>query len=196
MSSEIQALISSLGRLPGFGNRSAARAALGLLADRDGRLLPLIASLQKVADNVAKCPVCGNFDTRSPCHICADPSRDGKTLCIVEDMSALWALERGGFYTGKYHLTGGVLSAISGVEPENLNLARLPDRVREEAVAEVVLALPATIDAKITSHYIVNLLRETGVRITELAHGVPIGGELDYLDSGTIEEALRGRRDV
>ncbi|MDR3126716.1 MAG: recombination mediator RecR [Rickettsiales bacterium] len=193
---EIQDLIKALGRIQGFGNRSAVRAAISLVSDRDGRLAALHDALSKVRETVRRCPICGAFDTQSPCSVCSDASRDGKVLCIVEDISDLWAMERGGIYNGRYHVLGGILSAIQGVTPDDINVATLKSRVVGEGVAEVILALPVTIDAKITAHYIAELIRDTGVRITELAHGVPIGGELNYLDEGTIEEALKGRRSV
>ncbi|MDR0367413.1 MAG: recombination mediator RecR [Rickettsiales bacterium] len=196
ISAEIDDLIKALSRIPGFGRRAAAKAAIGLIGDRAGRLLPLMDALREVADKIKRCPVCGNFDTDEPCSICADPARDSKTLCVVSDMASLWALEKGGFFHGRYHLTGGIVSAINGIEPKDLNLGTLADRIRGQGVSEVIFALPATIDAKITASYIAGLIKDTGVKITVLAHGVPIGGELDYLDSGTIEEALNGRRDM
>ncbi|MDR1009408.1 MAG: recombination mediator RecR [Rickettsiales bacterium] len=192
----IQELISVLSKIQGFGARGATRATISLISHREDKLLPLIEALAKVAADITKCPVCGNFDTCSPCSICRDASRDSRILCVVADITSLWAFERGGFFKGRYHVIGGVLSAISGVEPKDLNLSGLAERIAGEGIEEVVLALPATIDAKITAHYIAQLVQDTGVKITELAHGVPIGGELDYLDSGTIEEALRGRKNI
>lgn len=195
-SAEIDNLIKALSKIQGFGNRSAIRATINLISNKSEKLTPLIKALIDVENNISTCPICGNFDTQSPCSICSNEKRDNKTLCIVPDISSLWAIERGETYKGKYHITGGILSAINGIEPSDLNLASLPHRIATEKIEEVILALPATIDAKITSHYIINLLQDTGVKITELAHGVPIGGELDYLDEGTITEALKQRKSI
>jgi len=194
-SGDIDALIKALSKIQGFGSRSALRATINLISNRDEKMIPLISALSAVAENIKKCPVCGNFDTVSPCSICNDQSRE-PTLCVVSDISSVWALERGGIFKGKYHLLGGILSAINGIEPEDLNIAGIAKRVRLEGFSEVILALPATIDAKITGHYIAGLLDGSGAKITELAHGVPIGGELDFLDDGTIGEALKGRKEV
>ena len=194
-STDIDALIKAMSKIQGFGARSALRATINLISNRDEKMIPLIAALKSVAENIKKCPVCGNFDTVSPCYICNDHTRE-PVLCVVADISSVWALERGGNFKGKYHLTGGVLSAINGVEPEDLNISGLAARVKNEGISEVILALPATIDAKITGHYIAGLLDGCGAKITELAHGVPIGGELDFLDDGTIGEALKGRKEV
>ncbi|MCL2439852.1 MAG: recombination mediator RecR [Alphaproteobacteria bacterium] len=193
VSNEIKDLISALGKIHGFGNRAATRATLHLIANKDAKLLPLIDALSKVASNITKC-ACGNYDTKSPCSICADKGRNERELCIVPDISSLWAIERGGFYRGKYHILGGILSAINGIEPKDLNLATLPDRVAE--VAEVILALPSTMEANITANYISQILKPTGVNITELAHGIPMGGELDYLDPQTLEAAITHRKKV
>jgi recombination protein RecR len=195
-SAEIRNLIGALSRIQGFGSRSAVRAAISLISNREEKLSPLIKALSDVERNIIRCPVCGNFDTVSPCSICGDAKRDGRTVCVVPDISSLWAMERGAIYGGKYHVTGGVLSAIQGVEPADLNLSGLRERIEREGVEEVILALPVSVDAKITAHYIVGLVRPTGVKVTELARGVPIGGELDYLDEGTISEALKERRRV
>ena len=193
-SDDIQNLIKALSKIQGFGNRSAVRATINLISNKEEKLEPLIDALTNVANNIKTCPCCGNFDTVSPCSICQDVKRDGKTLCIVSDISSLWAMERGNIFNGKYHITGGILSAINGIEPEDLNISNLKKRIEDEGIVEVILALPATIDAKITSHYIINLLKDTNVKITELAHGVPLGGELDYLDEGTIGEAIKQRK--
>ena len=195
-SEDIRNLIAALSKIQGFGNRSAVRAAIGLISNRDDKLSPLLRALEAVERNIIKCPVCGNFDTCAPCSVCSDAKRDPRLLCVIPDIASLWAMERGALFDGKYHITGGILSAISGIEPQDLNLANLKDRVEAEGVEEVILALPATVDAKITGHYIAGLLRPTGVKLTELAHGVPIGGELDYLDEGTISEALKSRKAV
>jgi len=196
ISEEIQELIRSLSKIPGFGNRSAVRATIALISERENRLRPLLSALAQVDAAISPCPVCGNFDTVSPCGICKNPGRDNKILCIVEDISDLWAMERGNIFSGRYHILGGILSAIQGIEPADLNLSPLPARIRDEGVTEVILALPSTVDAKITSHYIKSLLEGTGVRITELASGIPLGGELSFLDEGTIEEALKGRKTI
>ena len=193
-SEDIQNLIKALSKIQGFGNRSAVRATINLISNKKEKLEPLIDALTSVANNIKTCPVCGNFDTISPCSICNDIKRDNKILCIIPDISSLWAMERGNIFNGKYHITGGILSAINGIEPDDLNLANLKKRIEDEGIEEIILALPATIDAKITSHYIINLLKDTNVKITELAHGVPLGGELDYLDEGTIGEAIKQRK--
>ena len=195
-SSEIASLIKALSKVQGFGNRSAIRATLDLIANKDAKLTPLIKALSDVEQNITKCSVCGNFDTVNPCSICCDSRRDQGMLCIVDDISSLWAMERGDIYNGKYHITGGILSAINGVEPVDLNLSGLCERVKNENIKEVILALPATIDAKITSHYIINLLSDIDVKITELMQGIPIGGELDFLDEGTISAALQQRKSI
>ncbi len=193
-SDDIQNLIKALSKIQGFGNRSAIRATINLISNREEKIAPLIEALNNVYNNIKTCPICGNFDTVVPCSICQDEKRNSKIICVVSDISSLWAMERGNIFDGKYHITGGILSAINGIEPDDLNLASLKNRVINENVEEVILALPATIDAKITSHYIINLLKDTNVKITELAHGVPLGGELDYLDEGTIGEAIKQRK--
>ncbi len=193
-SDEISNLIKALSKIQGFGNRSAIRATINLISNKSEKLTPLIKALIDVENNITTCPICGNFDTQTPCSICKNEKRDSKILCIVPDISSLWAMERGDIFNGKYHITGGILSAINGIEPTDLNLASLPNRIKNEGIEEIILALPATVDAKITSHYIINMLKDSGVKITELAHGVPIGGELDYLDEGTISEALKQRK--
>ena len=195
-SDDIQNLISALSKIQGFGNRSATRAAIHLISNKEEKLRPLMLALESIEKNITKCTTCGNFDTSAPCSICRDMKRDGRLLCVVPDIASLWALERGALFSGRYHVTGGILSAISGVEPQDLNLAGLRGRIENEGIEEVILALPATVDAKITNHYIANLLKPTGIKVTELAHGVPIGGELDYLDEGTIAEALKQRKTV
>jgi recombination protein RecR len=196
VSDEIRNLSAALSKIQGFGNRSAVRATISLISNKDEKLSPLIRALEAVEKNISRCPICGNFDTSAPCSICRDNKRDAKTLCVIPDIPSLWAMERGAVFNGKYHITGGILSAISGVEPQDLNLAGLARRIQDEGIEEVILALPATVDAKITSHYIIDMIKPTGVRITELAHGVPIGGELDYLDEGTISEAIKARKAV
>ena len=191
---EIERLISLLARLPGLGPRSARRAALALLKRREQLLEPLAASLAETAAKVRSCSVCGAPDTRDPCSICADTSRDGGLICVVEEAGALWAMERSGAFRGKYHVLGGLLSALDGVGPEALRINELIGRAREGAVKEVVLALPATVDGQTTAHYLADRLSGTEVQITSLARGVPVGGELDWLDDGTIVQAMRQRR--
>ena len=195
-SSEIENLIKALSKIQGFGNRSAIRATINLISNKNEKLVPLIDALQAVHSKINKCPICGNFDTTSPCSICTDNKREKTTLCIIPDVSSLWAIERSNYYNGLYHITGGVLSAINGIEPSDLNLLSLPKRIQEENIKEVILALPSNVDAKITSHYIINMIKNLPVKISELAHGVPIGGELDYLDEGTISEALKQRKSI
>ena len=196
---EIERLISLLAKLPGMGPRSARRAALALLKKRDQLLVPLAASLQETADKVTSCSVCGAPDTRDPCSICSDGSRDNGLICVVEEAGALWAMERSGAFRGKYHVLGGLLSALDGVGPDALRVAELVGRVRGQQegggeAKEVVLALPATVDGQTTAHYLAERLAGSGVEITSLARGVPVGGELDWLDDGTIIQALRQRR--
>ena len=193
---EIEKLIKAVAKLPALGTRSARRIVLQLLKKRDTQLLPLIEALQDVADNIKTCPICGNFDTEEPCSICTSSSRDGKTLCVVQDVADLWAMERVGFYKGKYHVLGGVLSALEGVTPEDLNLASLPQRIANEQIEEVILALPATVDGQITTHYILSKIKDSGVKVTTLAQGIPVGAELDYMDDGTIQLALSSHKNL
>lgn len=193
---EIEKLIKAVAKLPALGTRSARRIVLQLLKKRDTQLLPLIDALQNVADNIKTCPICGNFDTEEPCSICTSSSRDGKTLCVVQDVADLWAMERVGFYKGKYHVLGGVLSALEGITPEDLNLASLPQRIASEQIEEVILALPATVDGQITTHYILSKIKDSGVKVTTLAQGIPVGAELDYMDDGTIQLALSSRKNL
>ena len=192
--SDIERLIQLLAKLPGLGPRSARRAALFLVKRRDGLLRPLAEALTAAADNVHPCSRCGNLDGRDPCAICQDARRDASLICIVEDVADIWALERAGVFAGRYHALGGVLSALDGVGPEDLNIAGLLNRARAPEVAEVILAMNATVDGQTTAHYISDLLAECEVTITRLAHGVPVGGELDYLDDGTLGAALNSRR--
>lgn len=191
---EIERLIGLLAKLPGMGPRSARRAALALLKRREQLLEPLAASLAETAAKVRSCSVCGAPDTRDPCSICSDTARDGGLICVVEEAGALWAMERSGAFRGKYHVLGGLLSALDGVGPEQLRVNELIGRAREGAVREMVLALPATVDGQTTAHYLTDRLSGTGVEITSLARGVPVGGELDWLDDGTIVQALKARR--
>ena len=201
---EIERLIGLLAKLPGLGPRSARRAALQLLKKREQLLLPLAAAMAETAEKVSSCSVCGAPDTRNPCSICSDPHRDNGLICVVEEAGALWAMERSGAFKGKYHVMGGLLSALDGVGPDDLRVAELVGRARsgqgaDGAVREVVLALPATVDGQTTAHYLADRISATtgagnAVEITSLARGVPVGGDLDWLDDGTIVQALRARR--
>jgi|SRR5690606_8549495 recombination protein RecR len=190
---EIERLIQLLARLPGLGPRSARRAALHLIKKREQLLTPLAEAVRVAAERVVVCSSCGNVDTNDPCSVCADARRDPSVLIVVEDVSDLWALERAAVMNARYHVLGGVLSAIDGVRPEDLNLDRLVARAAEPEVKEVILALNATVDGQTTAHYITDLLSHLPVKITRLAHGVPVGGELDYLDEGTLSAAIRQR---
>jgi recombination protein RecR len=189
--SEIERLIQLLAKLPGLGPRSARRAALALLKKRDTLLEPLVGSLREAADAILTCEICGNLDTKSPCAICSDPRRDPHILCVVEDVADLWALERAGVFRGQYHVLGGALSALDGVTPDRLNVAKLLERVKQ-GVDEVILAMNATVEGQTTAHYLMDLLGN--LKVTRLAHGVPVGGELDYLDEGTLSAAFKARR--
>ncbi|ANU07468.1 recombination mediator RecR [Paraurantiacibacter namhicola] len=195
-SQEIENLAAALSRLPGLGPRSARRAVLWLVKRRDTALGELAQTLDAVKELLVECATCGNVDTRSPCGICADPKRDERQLCVVEDVSDLWALDRARLFPGKYHVLGGKLSALDGVRPEDLAIDALLGRVEAGGVDEVVLAMNATLEGQTTAHYIAERLEEYPVRITQLAHGLPVGGELDYLDEGTLAQALRARRPV
>jgi recombination protein RecR len=190
---EIERLIQLLARIPGLGPRSARRAALHLIKKRDTLLGPLSDAMRVANERIVLCSTCGNVDTADPCTICRDPRREGSILVVVEDVSDLWALERAGAVNGLYHVLGGVLSPLDGVRPEHLNLDRLVERASQAGVVEVILALNATVDGQTTAHYITELLSHLPVRVTKLAHGVPVGGELDYLDEGTLSAAIRQR---
>jgi recombination protein RecR len=193
---EIERLIQILAKLPGLGPRSARRAALHLLKRREGLLLPLAEALQSAADAVATCSECGNLDTRNPCAICADSKRDTATICVVEEVGDLWAIERSGAFRGRYHVLGGVLSALDGIGPDDLNIVKLVTRASAPEAKEVILAMNATVDGQTTAHYLADRLAGTKVAVSRLAHGVPVGGELDYLDDGTLAAALKARRSV
>lgn len=193
---EIDRLIELMARLPGLGPRSARRAVLALVRRRQTLLDPLARALAEVAETVRDCPECGNVTTGDLCGICADPARDGAVLCVVEGVADLWAIERAGAFRGRYHVLGGALSALDAVGPEELGLPRLRARVEEGGVREVILALNATVDGQTTAHYIADLLAPAGVALTGLARGVPVGGELEFLDDGTIGAALRARRGI
>ena len=190
---EIERLIQLLARLPGLGTRSARRAALHLIRKREQLLAPLAEAMKIAEERIRTCSTCGNVDTRDPCTLCADPRRDAATLVVVETVGDLWALERANATRGLYHVLGGVLSPLDGVGPEDLTLDGLVARVAAGGVAEVVLAVNATVDGQTTAHYITDLLAPYSVKITRLAHGVPVGGELDYLDDGTLSAAMRQR---
>ena len=193
-SQEIETLASVLARLPGLGPRSARRAVLWLVKRRESALPALLEALATVGEALVECDTCGNVDTTNPCAICADPRREVKSLCVVEDVADLWALDRAKLFTGKYHVLGGKLSALDGVRPEDHNIASLLARVEEGGVDEIVLAMNATLEGQTTAHYLAERLDAFPVRITQLAHGLPVGGELDYLDEGTLAQALRARR--
>jgi recombination protein RecR len=194
--SALERLIGLMARLPGLGPRSARRAVLALVKRRDSMLVPLAEALSAVAADVRVCIECGNVDTGTVCAICRDERRDPSVICVVEDVGDLWAVERGGTFKGRYHVLGGVLSALDGVGPETLRVPKLLDRARADAVREVVLALNATVDGQTTAHVIAAELAPLGVQVTSLAQGVPIGGELDYLDDGTIGAAFRARQSL
>ena len=193
---EIEALAQALARLPGLGPRSARRAVLHLMKKREGAMVPLLRALEAVNERLSTCTICGNVDTGNPCGICADPRRDERLLCVVEDVSDLWALERSRLFPGRFHVLGGRLSALEGVRPEDLTIDSLVERVKAGGIDEIVLAMNATLEGQTTAHFIAERLETLPVRITQLAHGLPVGGELDYLDDGTLAQALRARRPV
>ena len=193
---EIERLIQLLGRLPGLGARSARRAALALITKRSELLLPLAAALAEAAEKIVICKTCGNVDTVQPCAICADERRDGSMIVVVEEVGDLWALERAGVVNGRYHVLGGQLSALDGVGPEDLSIDALVARAMPESVSEVLLALNATVDGQSTAYYLTEQLAGSGVVVSQLAHGVPVGGELDYLDEGTLAAAIKSRRKI
>ena len=190
---EIEKLIQLLARVPGLGPRSARRAALFLIKKKEALLKPLGLAMQDAAEKIRICSVCGNVDTSDPCSVCTDPRRDQSTIIVVEDVSDLWALERAGTMQVKYHVLGGHHSPLDGIGPDDLNIAGLVNRVAEGNVKEVILAVNATIEGQTTAHYLTDQLHSYPVKITRLAHGVPVGGELDYLDDGTLAAALRAR---
>jgi recombination protein RecR len=193
---EIERLIQLLARLPGLGPRSARRAALHLIKRREQLLGPLADAIRVAADRIVTCTRCGNVDTSDPCALCSDPRRDGSVLVVVEDVSDLWALERAQVVNARYHVLGGTLSALDGVGPQDLDLDRLVMRAAEPGVVEVILAVNATVDGQTTAHYITDMLSHLPLKVTRLAHGVPVGGELDYLDEGTLTAAFRQRTSV
>lgn len=191
---EIERLIQQLARLPGLGPRSARRAVLHLMKRRESLMLPLADSLREAAMKLTDCGVCGNLDTSDPCGICGDPGRDRAAVCVVEEVGDLWAIERSGAFRGLYHVLGGTLSALDGRGPDDLRIGDLAARVRDTGVREVILALSATVDGQTTAHYVAERLAGLDAAVTRLAHGVPVGGELDYLDDGTLSAALKARR--
>ncbi|MCP4381661.1 MAG: recombination protein RecR [Hyphomicrobiales bacterium] len=190
---EIERLIQLLAKLPGLGPRSARRAALHLINKKDDLLVPLASAMAVAADKIVVCSTCGNVDTADPCMICTDPRRDETTIVVVEEVADLWALERADAVKGRYHVLGGVLSPLDGIGPDDLGIASLVARVSAGGVGEVILAVNATVEGQTTAHYITDHLAATGARISRLAHGVPVGGELDYLDEGTLAAAIRRR---
>ena len=189
----LEKLIKKVSKLPGLGPRSSRRVVLHLLKDKEKLLLPLIEDLNTVANNIRSCVECGNLDENEICHICKDSSRNQNLLCVVETVADLWALERSNVYNGKYHILGGVLSAIDGVNPEQLNIASLEKRLENESIKEIIIAISATLDGQTTAHYLAEILSKFNINITRLAHGLPVGGELDFLDDGTIAQALKAR---
>jgi recombination protein RecR len=195
-SPEIEALTQALSRLPGLGPRSARRAVLHLIKKRETALVPLLGALERVSERLSTCSTCGNVDTSDPCAVCADPRRDARALCVVEEVADLWALERSRLFPGRFHVLGGRLSALEGVRPEDLAIDRLVSRISDGGIDEVVLAMNATLEGQTTAHYLAERIEAYPVRITQLAHGLPVGGELDYLDEGTLAQALRARRPV
>jgi len=193
---EIDRLVRLLARLPGLGPRSAQRAALAMLKRRDTMMLPLADALRACAEAVRPCSRCGNLDSVDPCGVCRDPQRDATTLCVVAEVEDLWAMERAGIFRGRYHVLGGTLRALDGIGPEELGVDRLMRRVEEAGIGEVILALGATVEGQTTSHYLADRLKPLGCMVSRLGHGVPIGGELTYLDEGTLDAALRARQRV
>ena len=194
--SDIDVLIKQIAKLPSLGTRSARRIVLYLLKNKETQMQALIESMQNVQANIKTCEICGNYDTENVCRICADEKRDGKVICVVQDVTDLWAMERAAAFKGKYHVLGGVLSAIEGVLPEDLNIQKLIERVENGKINEVVLALPATVDGQITSQYIISRLKPYEIKISTLALGMPVGAELDYMDDGTIELAVEARKQI
>ncbi len=193
---EIEQLIHLLAKLPSFGPRSARRAVLFLLNKKESHFDPLLTALKTVRDKIEACPICGNMDTTVPCAVCADATRNHGQICVVRDVADLWALERAGVFRGTYHVLGGVLSALDGVGPEDLRIADLIQKAATGSATEIILALPATIEGQTTAHYLTDRLKDFPVKISALSRGVPVGGELDYLDDGTLQMAFKSRRDV
>mgnify|MGYP005696289761 FL=1 len=192
----LEKLIKKVSKLPGLGPRSSRRAVLHLLKNKDKYLIPLINDLTEVAQNIKSCIECGNLDQDEICEICKNPSRNINLICVVETVADLWALERTKVYNGKYHILGGVLSAIDGINPEQLNISSLEKRLQKQTISEVIIAISATLDGQTTAHYIAERLNPLKIKVTRLAHGVPVGGELDFLDDGTIAQALKARNEI
>jgi recombination protein RecR len=193
---EIENLIALLGRMPGLGPRSARRAVLHLIKKREQLMRPLAKAMAEVAEKILVCTECGNLDTVSPCTICSDLRRDAAMICVVEEVGDLWALEKAGVINSRYHVLGGTLSPLDGIGPDDLSIGKLVERARTPGVSEVLLALNATVEGQTTAHYISAELESAGLTISRLAHGVPVGGELDYLDEGTLAAAIKSRRPV
>ena len=193
---ELDRLAHLLGKLPGLGPRSSGRVALHLLKQKESLMLPLASALADAAHNVSRCKICGNLDSNNPCRICTDQERDKSTCCVVKEVGDLWALERSGVYNGQYHVMGGLLSALDGIGPQELRCEDLVKRASDNSMTEIILAMDATVDGQTTAHYLVELLSESNVSVTSLARGVPVGGELGYLDDGTIAQALKARRSI
>ena len=189
----LEKLIKNVSKLPGLGPRSSRRVVLHLLKDKDKLLLPLIEDMSTVANNIRNCIECGNLDESEICQICKDSSRNQNLLCVVETVADLWALERSNVYNGKYHILGGVLSAIDGINPDQLNITSLKKRLEDKSITEIIIAISATLDGQTTAHYLAEILSKFNINITRLAHGLPVGGELDFLDDGTIAQALKAR---
>lgn len=191
---DIEKLVKLVAKLPALGTRSSRRIVLQLLKKKETLFLPLIEAMREVAENVKTCEICGNFDTESPCPICASETRDSSTICVVQDVADLWAMERVAMFKGKYHVLGGILSALDGVAPEDLNIEKLFTRIERDGIKEVILALPATIDGQITANYLIQKLKNFDIKVSTLAQGIPVGAELDYMDEGTIQLALNSRK--
>ena len=191
---EVTRLIELMAKLPGLGPRSARRAALHLIKNRERLMIPLAEAMAQAADKIVICPQCGNIDTLSPCAICQDAGRDQALICVVEEVGDLWALERAGVMRARYHVLGGTLSPLDGIGPDDLNIAKLIERASQEHVKEVLLALNATVEGQSTAHFLTEQLEPAGVTVSRLAHGVPVGGELDYLDEGTLAAAIKSRK--
>jgi len=194
MKGDIEGLIKTIARLPGIGQRSARRIALHLLTHKDSLMYPLSQMMEQVADRVVECESCGNYDDQSPCQVCNDNKRDGSIICVVEEVADLWAFERGGIFRGHYHVLGGTLSALEGRGPSALRIDALKERIEQGEVVEVIIATNTTIEGQTTAHYLTDSLAPYGIKVTRLAQGIPLGGELDYLDEGTLQTALQSRR--
>ncbi len=193
---DLEKLIAYISKLPGIGKRSARRVALHLLKNKEMLMLPLSESLKATAQNIKTCSECGNYDVNDPCNICTNLKRDKSTICVVENVSDLWAIEKGGTYTGQYHILGGVLSALDGITPEDLKINKLVSRIKNDGIKEVIIATNATLEGQTTAHYISQNLQGFNAKITRLAHGIPLGGELDYMDEGTISTAFQARKAI